>query len=339
LKSLYVTNDGGQTWRTLNNGLNATNINSLAIDPTNRSILYAATSSGLYKSTSAGTNWSRLMPEVPSVDSIILDTRDPSQLYATYGLGSHLVRTTDGGTTWTVLDRNFPPPSFPSPSPQLGAFAIDPANSNVLWAIVNPNRFATVIKSLDSGDHWQMVYTFPPDIGSPTLAGTKLLIDPNNSSRLYACCIHDLTSGTGGLYRSDDGGKTWIQGAMGPMGGNAGILSPWMDPQNSSVLYGDWYYGLQRSGDAGMTWSAVALPPRALFKWLRARWPCARRFRNHLSDERPRLYRAQLGPWCDVDRDYRPLVPAGDHSGDRPLRLLHDLCGIRSFVQHGRRCA
>ena len=44
VKSLYVTNDGGRTWRVLNNGLSATNINSLAIDPTHPSTLFVATS-------------------------------------------------------------------------------------------------------------------------------------------------------------------------------------------------------------------------------------------------------------------------------------------------------
>jgi uncharacterized protein (TIGR03437 family) len=262
VKSLYVSNDGGSTWRAINNGLSATNVNSLAVDPARPTTLYAATSGGVYKSADAGANWTHILPAATVGDTVVIDPRRPSTVYVTYGSGMYLARSTDAGATWATISDNFPPPSLATPFENIGAFAIDPGDSNVLWAIVSPNRFPTVIRSTDSGDHWQIVYTFPPDIfRSATLVGHKLLIDPKNSLRLYACCIFDpIAPGTGGVYRSDDGGKTWVQGATGPFGGSAGILSPWLDPRDSSVLYGDWYYGLQRSSDAGMTWAEVPLP-------------------------------------------------------------------------------
>ncbi len=117
-----------------------------------------------------------------------------------------------------------------------------------------------MIKSTDAGAHWQTVYTFPANIlTTTTLAGQKLLIDPKNSARLYACCIQAPMGSPRGVYRSDDGGNTWVQGGMG-ISGPIGLLSPVLDPHNSSVLYGASYYELQRSTDAGMTWSAVTLP-------------------------------------------------------------------------------
>jgi len=138
---------------------------------------------------------------------------------------------------------------------------IDPANSNVLWALTNARGFSTVIRSLDSGDHWELVYRFPSDIfTTATLNGKSLLLDSKNPSRLYACCIHDPRSGTGGVYRSDDNGKTWTQGAVGPLSGASGITAPWLDPGDGNVLYGSFYSGLQRSTDGGMSWNEVALP-------------------------------------------------------------------------------
>jgi uncharacterized protein (TIGR03437 family) len=263
-KPMYVTHDAGHTWRALPIG-SVAQINSLAIDPARPETLYAATSKGFYKSTDAGANWSRLLASVDVGVSIVIDLQRPSVLYAQYSENNVpvLARSSDAGADWTTISTNFPATPYP---PQLSpsiVFAIDPSDSNVLWALTSPMRFATVLRSRDAGDHWETVYTFSPDIfQSPTLAPQKLLIDPRNNSRLYACCVHDPASaGTGGVYRSDDGGHTWVQGAVGPLGGSAGIQSPWLDPANSGVLYGTWYYGLERSDDAGMTWAAVPLPP------------------------------------------------------------------------------
>jgi uncharacterized protein (TIGR03437 family) len=262
VKSLYVTNDAGRTWRALNHGLNAANINSLAIDPSHPSTLFAATSSGLFKSVDGGADWMQLLPSVLVASTVVVDPRRPSTVYATYPFGAfgELARSTDGGATWTTISDNFPTTAILT---EPTAFAIDPGDSNVLWAISFSGQSPTIINSTDSGDRWHVVSTFPPDgLQVATLAGQKLLIDPQNSSRLYACCIHNrVVTGTGGVYRSDDGGKTWVQGDIGPLGGPVGILSPWLDPRDSSVLYGNWYYGLQRSADAGMTWHDVPLPP------------------------------------------------------------------------------
>jgi uncharacterized protein (TIGR03437 family) len=262
VKSLYVTNDSGRTWRAINSGLGVNVTVSLAVDPTRPSTLYAVTSGGLYKSTDAGANWTRLRAAAGAEIglSVVVDPRHPSTVYFTYeiGINMYLARSTDAGATWSNISDNFPVQSFPDPVSKIGAFAIDPADSNVLWGIIIPNRFSTVIKSTDSGGHWQNVYQFPPDLLTfTTLVGHELLIDPKNSSRLYACCL----SVGGGVYRSDDGGKSWIRGASGPLAGGGGIGSPLLDPRDASVLYGAWYYGLQRSTDAGMTWAEVPLPP------------------------------------------------------------------------------
>jgi uncharacterized protein (TIGR03437 family) len=262
VKSLFVTNDAGRTWRAINNGMPAVSVRALAVDPSRTTTLYAATSQGLYKSLDAGANWTRVFVEANTVQSVVVDPRRPSTVYAIFGSTLQLGRSNDAGATWATLSANFPPtPAGPLFTP-VGAFAIDPGDSNILYAAASPNRFPTILKSTDAGDHWETLYTFPVDIlQSATLAPQKLIMDPRNSSRLYACCVFDPQApGTGGVYRSDDGGKTWTRGATGPLGGSAGILSPWLDPDDSNILWGNWHYGLERSTDAGMTWNSIPLP-------------------------------------------------------------------------------
>jgi hypothetical protein len=60
IKSLLVTNDAGVSWRSLNNTLPAVTVYSLAT--AGGGILYAATSSGLFRSNDAGVTWSHLFP-------------------------------------------------------------------------------------------------------------------------------------------------------------------------------------------------------------------------------------------------------------------------------------
>lgn len=52
-----VSNDGGQTWVNRSVGISGLQVRRLAADPTNANVLYAATTSGLYRTTNAGQTW------------------------------------------------------------------------------------------------------------------------------------------------------------------------------------------------------------------------------------------------------------------------------------------
>lgn len=58
-KGVFESVDGGKTWKELNSGLMSRRVRRVAADPNNPEILYAATQSGLFKSTNRGTNWAQ----------------------------------------------------------------------------------------------------------------------------------------------------------------------------------------------------------------------------------------------------------------------------------------
>jgi uncharacterized protein (TIGR03437 family) len=264
VKNTFVTNDGGATWHAIDAGLPAQSIvNSLAIDPTNTAVLYAATTTGIYKSVNAGITWARLLPAATTAQQILLDPKSPSTLYALYGPSTQptqFAKSTDGGNTWQNLTAALPPAWVPTVPLSIGSIALDPENSQNVWMSIDAIGAPSVFRSTDGGQQWQDVHDFPAyfvgTAASPGSNGASVFVDPTDSSRVYVCCTDVLASTAHGVFRSDDGGQTWIVG--GP-----GITNPpVLDPADPSTLYAPGN-ALGVSTNEGQTWTQMPLSPLA----------------------------------------------------------------------------
>jgi len=99
---IYKTIDGGESWIRSDNGTGAASNQALAIDPINSSILYLGTDAGIFKSTDAGGNWTKIVAGSENWKTVIgIIAVDPNNEHIVYvgGIGVH--RSVDGGTTWT----------------------------------------------------------------------------------------------------------------------------------------------------------------------------------------------------------------------------------------------
>jgi len=113
--------DGGATWATT--GLTWTFDQSRAVlamkmDPADATVLWAATSEGLYKTTDAGINWTLSHAELMAMD-VVVDPTDGDVVYVSHGqLGvppdgvAGIYKTTDGGSNWTMLGGGLPTTDF-----------------------------------------------------------------------------------------------------------------------------------------------------------------------------------------------------------------------------------
>jgi hypothetical protein len=151
-------------------------VEALAADPRNPSILYAATLKGVFKTTDAGQSWSLLSGGLP-VNQYFSLAIDPNNSAVVYAGGTGFYKSTDAGATWTLLI-------------EIGAvsIAIDPENSSVVWFVPS---FGPVVRTADGGK------TFA-GFGVQNV-NYSVTVDPTNSSKVY------VGRGGIGLYTTSDG--------------------------------------------------------------------------------------------------------------------------------------
>lgn len=140
---------------------------------------------GLFRSTDAGTRWTRLSPRGLPLPVLALGgPAEPNAVYA--GTPRGLFRSDDGGAAWA------PVTGLPSvPVAAIGCDPKDPAH------LVASTERATLV-SRDGGDSWT------PASGIP--AGELVFafaISPHDGGVAYA-------AGVTTIYKSTDGGETWM---------------------------------------------------------------------------------------------------------------------------------
>jgi uncharacterized protein (TIGR03437 family) len=257
-QSLLGSNDGGTTWRALAN-LHALTVSSLAIDPARAATLYAATSSGLFKSIDAGAGWTRILPDAKIAAQVVVDPA--SAVYALYtdsAGASQIAKSADGGTTWKTLTAAVPLRNSMFPH-SFSVLALDPQNPSVLWLADFPQIGPSIDRSTDGGASWTDMHDFPAFFIGDSLGGnpSEILVDPKNSSRVYACCTYRLGLQPSGLYRTDDGGAMWIETGQG-------VTGPQLDPNGVLYALGNGLHpfpiAVARSSDFGQTWTNIAIP-------------------------------------------------------------------------------
>ncbi len=201
---IWRTLDGGTTWTPLTDAQASLAMGAIAFAPSNPSIIYAGTGEGVFS----------------------------GDAYA----GAGLLRSGDGGTTWTLLAAaTFQQTTFSD-------LKVHATNPNIVLAatasgiagrggIALPNPPATgILRSTDGGATW-----------SVRLSGeaTDLEVDPRDFNNQYAGIGDASGDAANGVYRSTDGGQTWsvINGPWSTMTGGVGRVELALAPSNPNVLY------------------------------------------------------------------------------------------------------
>jgi uncharacterized repeat protein (TIGR01451 family) len=165
------------------------------------------------QATGVWTNRTDSMPSLstgalavaPSNDLIVYDGTGEGALSGDSYFGNGILKSTNGGTTWSHVSGTF----FSGVS--ISRLAIDPANPNHLYAAVLRGRGGAkrvsppvnsafgVWESKDGAVTWKLLMPAPAN----SLGATELRMDPQNTKILYTSFWADK------MYKSTDGGQTW----------------------------------------------------------------------------------------------------------------------------------
>ena len=219
---VWKSDDGGQHWRALWHSQPTLNVGSLAIDPTNPSILYCGTGEanlsadsypgvGIFRSIDGGDSWHILAPAdtagIPTrLGCLVVDPFDATHMclggvtHTTGGTDGMFV-SRDGGVSWGR--QNFPS----SGAYRCHAIVFHPTIRDTLFATIAARGTQSGIwKSTNGGSSWTQLKNGlpPPD----RMGRTSLVIAPSKPSIIYALSSSQKDAVLG-VFRSDNGGTSW----------------------------------------------------------------------------------------------------------------------------------
>jgi photosystem II stability/assembly factor-like uncharacterized protein len=234
---IFKTTDGGTHWEPIFDGQDVSSIGSLALAPSDPSIVWAGTGesfvrshisvgAGIYKSADAGKTWTRMgLENTGRIANIVVDPHNPDIVLAcamghAYGPQPErgVFRTTDGGKTWQRT-------LFVDENTGCGDMAMDPNNPHILfvgmwqieihtWGRNSGGQGSGLFKSNDGGATWKRL----EEHGLPhaPVGRIAVRVAPKDSRRVYAlietgdgAVVDGKPTQRGSLWRSDDGGDNW----------------------------------------------------------------------------------------------------------------------------------
>ena len=234
---VFLSMDGGATWAPSNSGLagDALSILELATTAASPGSLFAATKAGLYRSDGVGGTWRRVSDGPRN-----LLRSDPSSSSTLYSVDTGVSKSTDGGVTWVESSHGLI---------ATDVRALAASSGGRLYAAVGENVFS----STDAGSTWRKSVVLPP-FGQVT----ALLVDPKVPSTVYA----GTCTASAGIYRSVDGGTTWLpfDSGMKIVGICVRSLAAQPGPQGA-VFAGTVNPGLFRLAAGADTWQLSSTGP------------------------------------------------------------------------------
>ncbi|MEW6220281.1 MAG: DUF1566 domain-containing protein [Thermodesulfobacteriota bacterium] len=246
--ALARTGDGGAHWTDLSGQFPTVPFDSSPFVQDGAGRLFIGSrGDGIYRSLDEGASWARAGTGGPArVSALLVDGAD--RLYALSDDTGGVYRSLDHGATWALAAAGLPTkPEVGLPIFQDGEALAKDGSGRLYVGLDN----GTVYFSDDSAASWQPAAPLP-FVDGP---GEIRALAGGPASQVFAAVERE------GLFRSDDGGATWVSVHNGlPAFPNVVENSFFRDPLSGDLFVAFWNGGLFRTADAGVTWQALAKP-------------------------------------------------------------------------------
>jgi photosystem II stability/assembly factor-like uncharacterized protein len=276
---VFKSTDAGKTWAKA--GLESTGrIARLVVDPRDPEVVLACAlgyaygpqpERGVFRTVDGGKTWTKVLfvDENTGCSDLVMDPNNPRILFAgtwqieihtwgreSGGPGSGVYKSTDGGTTWKLLDGEGLPKK---PYGKVG-LAMSKANSNRIYALIETGggmmwngketEGGRLWRSDDGGAKWTLMSS-DQQVAGRTHYYNRMGVTPDQPDEAYFL--------TAAWAKTLDGGKTIIDppNEQVPGGDHHDI---WIDPSNGNRMVVGHDGGVSITTNRGRSWLQVQLP-------------------------------------------------------------------------------
>src|SRR5215831_14085598 len=215
---------GRMQWRSIGPYRGSRTVATAGVPGNSNTFYFGSVDGGVWKTTNAGLTWVPMFDGQPvaSIGALAVAASNPAVIYAGTGesdirsdlaSGDGMYKSTDGGKTWTNIGLR--------DTRQISRIVVDPKDPDIVYVgalghAYGPNAERGVYQSTDGGKTW----THSLDQGAE--AGVSdLAMATANSQILFAgtwqahrppwSTYAPIRTGSGGLFRTTDGGANWKQ--------------------------------------------------------------------------------------------------------------------------------
>jgi len=226
---VWRTKDGGRSWKNISDGFFGGSVGSIAVSESDPNVIYVGLGEvtvrgnvshgyGVWKSVDAGKTWTSLgLEKTRHIPRVRIHPTNPDIVYIAamgnlYKSNSErgVYKSMDGGKTWnkTLFVNN-----------DAGAvdLTFDPSNPRIMFAstwrirrtpydLSSGGEGSALWYSTDAGETWEDI-SARKGLPEGTLGIIGVAVSPVNSDRVWTI----IEAAEGGVFRSDDGGKTWAK--------------------------------------------------------------------------------------------------------------------------------
>ncbi len=229
---------------------------------------------GVWHTDNQGVSWTPLFDDQPcsSIGDVTVYQDNPNIVWVGTGepqnrqsspYGCGVFRTTDGGKTWMNLGLE--------ETRHIGRIAVHPRDPDVAYVAAvghlwGPNPERGVYKTTDGGESWDRVLYIDDDTGA-----IDLVMDPADPNTIFVAMYQrrrtvfgfSASGGGSGIYRTNDGGRSWVELTEGLPEGEKGRIGLDVFRGDGNLVYatveaGGDDQGLYRSFDRGDSWEKVS---------------------------------------------------------------------------------